>query len=62
MIPRQNANGNLLFSNFIDDIVGYYTQISGPNNLALENIDFSAEQVGEVGETSTVQGGVKPGQ
>jgi hypothetical protein len=49
-----NANGNLLFSNFIDDIVGYYTQILGPNNLALENIDFSAKQVGEVGETSTV--------
>ena len=43
--PATKANVNLIFQNFIDDIVGYYTQILGPNNLALENIDFSSKQV-----------------
>ena len=43
------ANVNLLYSYFIDDIVGFYTQILGPNNLALENIVFSAKQSGVIG-------------
>jgi hypothetical protein len=47
--PATKANVNLLFSNFIDDVVGYYTQIGGPNNLELLNIDLSTKQVGEVG-------------
>ena len=47
--PPTGANVNQLFSNFIDDEVGYYTQIGGPNKLALENIDFSSKQVGVVG-------------
>lgn len=54
--PPTNANGNLLFNNFIDDEVGYYTQISGPNKLALENIDFSAKLVSEVGSVETSVG------
>jgi hypothetical protein len=45
--PSTRANGNLLYNDFIDDEVGYYTQIAGPNNLALENIDYSAKLVGE---------------
>jgi hypothetical protein len=44
-----NANVNLLYSNFMDDIAGFYIQISGPNGLALESIEFSAKQVGVVG-------------
>jgi hypothetical protein len=51
--PATAANVNLLFQNFIDSEVGDYTQISGPNNLALENIEFSAKQVGEVGTVRT---------
>lgn len=51
--PATKANVNLLYNNFIDDEVGYYTQITGPNNLALENIDYSAKQVGEVGPVGT---------
>lgn len=46
--PATAANVNLLFQNFIDDQVGDYTQISGPNHLALENVDFSAKLVGEI--------------
>jgi hypothetical protein len=46
--PLTKANGNLLYTNFIDNIVGYYTQILGPNNLGLVNIDFSIKQVGDV--------------
>ena len=46
--PLTKANGNLLYTNFIDNIVGYYTQILGPNNLGLVNIDFSTKQVGDV--------------
>jgi hypothetical protein len=42
--PLTQANVNLLFSNFIDDEVGYYTQISGPNGLSLENVAFSSKQ------------------
>lgn len=49
-----SANLNLLFSNFIDDFVGYYTQIGGPNNLSLLNIDFSGKRVGATGEIVTV--------
>lgn len=45
--PPTDANVNLLFSNFIDDFVGYYTQISGPGNLALIDVDFSSKKVGE---------------
>lgn len=51
--PATHANANLLFNNFIDDEVGYYTQISGPNHLALENIDFSVKQVSQVGSVGT---------
>jgi hypothetical protein len=31
--PPTKANVNLLYNNFINDEVGYYTQIAGPNNL-----------------------------
>lgn len=51
--PATNANRNLLYNNFIDDQVGYYTQILGPNNLALENIDYSAKLEGDVGPVGT---------
>jgi hypothetical protein len=56
-----NANGNLLYNIFINDEVGYYTQISGPNGLALENIDFSAKRVGEVGAVVAVATSAVPG-
>jgi hypothetical protein len=49
--PATSGNANLLFQNFIDDVVGDYTQISGPNGLALLNVDFSAKLVGEVDPT-----------
>jgi len=42
--PLTQADVNLLFSNFISDTVGYYTQISGPNGLSVENVAFSATQ------------------
>jgi hypothetical protein len=45
--PDTAANLNLLFQNFIDTEVGDDTQISGPNGLALENVDFSAKLLGE---------------
>jgi hypothetical protein len=51
--PATKENVNLLFSNFIDNVVGYYTQIGGPNNLELLSIDFSAKQVGDVGPLGT---------
>jgi hypothetical protein len=44
-----HANVNLLYSYFIDNIAGFYIQILGPNNLALENIVFSAKQSGVIG-------------
>jgi hypothetical protein len=46
--PATNANVNLLYQVFIDDIVGFDTQIAGPNKLALESINFSDKQVGTV--------------
>jgi hypothetical protein len=51
--PATKANVNLLYSNFIDDIVGYYMQILGPNNLALINIGYSAKLEGDVGPVGT---------
>jgi hypothetical protein len=51
--PATKANVNQLFNNFIDDIVGYYTQIGGPNNLSLLNIDFSSKIEGDVGPVGT---------
>ena len=51
--PATNENVNLLCSNFIDKIVGYYTQIGGPNNLELLNIDFSSKIEGDVGPLGT---------
>jgi hypothetical protein len=51
--PATHENANLLYSYFIDDIVGYYTQILGPNNLELVNIDWSNKLVGEVGPLGT---------
>lgn len=54
--PPIKANANLLYSYFIDDIVGFYIQILGPNNLALENIALSAKLRGEVGPVGTSSG------
>jgi hypothetical protein len=51
--PATKDNVNLLFTNFIDGIFGYYTQIGGPNNLSLLNIDFSAKLEGDVGPLGT---------
>lgn len=42
------ANVNLLFSNAPGMGTGPFTQIGGPNNLALLDIDFSGRIVGEV--------------
>jgi hypothetical protein len=47
--PPTKANVNLLYAYFIDYVVGFYTQILGPNNLELINIAFSAKPVGDVG-------------
>lgn len=47
--PLSTANVNLLYNNFIDSFVGFYTQITGPNALFLESIAFSPKQVGSVG-------------
>jgi hypothetical protein len=51
--PATKDNVNLLFTNFMDDFVGYATQIGGPNNLELLNIDFSAKLEGDVGPLGT---------
>jgi hypothetical protein len=51
--PATKDNVNLLFTNFMDDFVGYTTQIGGPNNLELLNIDFSAKLEGDVGPVGT---------
>jgi hypothetical protein len=47
--PPTNANVNLIYEDFIDTVVGFDTQILGPNGLALESIDWSSKQVGMVG-------------
>jgi hypothetical protein len=47
--PPTRENLNLLYSNFIDDVVGYFYQITGPNNLEILNSVYSAKQVGTVG-------------
>jgi hypothetical protein len=47
--PATKDNVNLLCSNFIDDVVGYFTQIGGPNGLELLSINFSAKLEGDVG-------------
>ncbi len=39
-----STNVNLLFSNFIDDFVGYYTQIQGSNFTSLLDVDYSAKK------------------
>jgi hypothetical protein len=44
--PATKDNVNLLFTNFIDDIVGYYTQIGGPNNLFVVEYRFFSEAGG----------------
>jgi hypothetical protein len=52
--PATHANVNLLFSIFIDDFVGYLTQISGPDKLALESVNFDSKKVSSIDDPVTV--------
>jgi hypothetical protein len=52
--PATDANANNLYQLFIDSEVGYDTQISGPDGLALESIDFKPKKVSDVGVPAPV--------
>lgn len=46
------AQPNELYDVYIDYVVGYYTQLTGPGFNPIENLDFKDKQVGEVSSTS----------